>query len=135
MNRGRATRSVPQRLIRPGGRVTTVLLAGVVFLLPLLAACSKHEGKALPAPKSAETTTTTDPVDLTQVSLTPIALTGKETTTTRPIGGGKASLFGRVVDSDGNPVGYAIEGMSVRCDGCGARYSIVLRPAKEVVFV
>jgi len=107
MNRGRATRSVPQRLIRPGGRVTTVLLAGVVFLLPLLAACSKHEGKALPAPKSAETTTTTDPVDLTQVSLTPIALTGKETTTTRPIGGGKASLFGRVVDSDGNPVPQA----------------------------
>jgi hypothetical protein len=88
-------------------RLTTVLLGGVVLLLPLLAACSKHEGKALPAPKAAETTTTTDPVDLTQVSLTPIALTGKPTTTTRPVGGGKASIFGRVVDTDGNPVPQA----------------------------
>jgi hypothetical protein len=89
-------------------RLTTVLLGGLVLLLPLLAACSKHEGKALPPPKAAETTTTTDPVDLTQVSLTPIAMTGKPTTTTRPVGGGKASIFGRVVDTDGNPVPQAL---------------------------
>jgi hypothetical protein len=89
-------------------RLTTVLLGGLVLLLPLLAACSKHEGKALPPPKAAETTTTTDPVDLTQVSLTPIAMTGKPTTTTRPLGGGTASIFGRVVDTDGNPVPQAL---------------------------
>src|SRR5213078_4803555 len=66
-----------------------------VLLLPLLAGCSKHEGKALPRPKAPDTTTTTDPINLTQVSITPIALTGK------------ASLFGRVVDTDGNPVPQA----------------------------
>jgi hypothetical protein len=76
----------------------------MVLLLPLLAGCSKHEGKALPAPKPGETTTTTAPADLTQVSLQPIALTGKPTTTTRPVGGGKATIAGRVVDTDGNPV-------------------------------
>ncbi len=86
------------------GRLVTVGLAGLVLLLPLLAGCSKHEGKALPAPKAGETTTTTDPVDLTQVSLEPIAVTGKPTTTTRPLGGGKATIAGRVIDSDGNPV-------------------------------
>jgi hypothetical protein len=88
-------------------RLTTVGVAGVVLLLPLLAGCSKHEGKALPRPKAPDTTTTTDPVDLTQVSITPIALTGNPTTTTRPIGGGKASIFGRVVDTDGAPVPQA----------------------------
>jgi len=86
------------------GRFVTVGLGGLVLLLPLLAGCSKHEGKALPAPKAGETTTTTDPVDLTQVSLEPIAVTGKPTTTTRPLGGGKATIAGRVIDSDGNPV-------------------------------
>ena len=85
-------------------RLATIVLGGVVLLLPLLAGCSKHEGKALPAPKPGETTTTTAPVDLTQVSLQPIALTGKPTTTTRPVGGGKATIAGRVVDTDGNPV-------------------------------
>ena len=82
--------------------------AALALLLPLLAGCSKHDGKALPAPKVPETTTTTDPIDLTQVSLTPIAVTGKPTTTTRPIGGGKASIFGRVVDTDGNAVPQAL---------------------------
>lgn len=90
-------------------RLTVIApLAALALLLPLLAGCSKHEGKALPAPKVGETTTTTDPIDLTQVSLTPIAVTGKPTTTTRPPGGGKAALFGRVVDSDGSPVPQAL---------------------------
>jgi hypothetical protein len=83
-------------------------VAALALLLPLLAGCSKHEGKALPTPKVPETTTTTDPIDLTQVSLTPIAVIGKPTTTTRPLGGGKASLFGRVVDGDGNSVPQAL---------------------------
>ena len=85
-------------------RLFTAGLGGLVLLLPLLAGCSKHEGKALPAPKTGETTTTTTPVDLTQVSLQPISVSGKPTTTTRPLGGGKASIAGRVVDSDGNVV-------------------------------
>jgi hypothetical protein len=85
-------------------RVATIGVTGLVLLLPLLAACSKDEGKALPAPKPDESTTTTEPVNFTQVSLEPIAVSGNPTSTTRPLGGGKASLFGRVLDSFGNPV-------------------------------
>ena len=85
-------------------RVATVGLTGLVLLLPLLAACSKDEGKALPAPRPEESTTTTEPVDFTQVSLAPLAVEGKPTSTTRPLGGGKASLFGKVLDSFDNPV-------------------------------
>jgi hypothetical protein len=85
-------------------RLVTLGLGGLVLLLPLLAGCSKHEGKALPAPKTPETTTTTDPVNLTQVSLQPIAVKSRESTTTRPLGGGKASIAGRVVDTDGASV-------------------------------
>jgi hypothetical protein len=88
-------------------RLVTLGLGGLVLLLPLLAACSKHEGKALPAPSTGETTTTTDPVDLTRVSLQPIAVSAKATSTTRPLGGGKATIAGRVVDTDGNPVAGA----------------------------
>ena len=95
------------RGVRPG-RAAGLALVALALLLPLLAGCSKKEGKALPAPKAPETTTTTDPIDLTQVSITPIAMTGKPTTTTRPIGGGKASIFGRVVDTDGAPVPQAL---------------------------
>ena len=54
-----------------------VLVVGVALLLPLLAGCSKKEGKALPDPQPSETTTTTDPIDLTSVSLEPIAVKGK----------------------------------------------------------
>jgi hypothetical protein len=79
-------------------------LSGLVLLLPLLAACSKDEGKALPPPGPEESTTTTEPINLTSVSLEPIAVDGKPTSTTRPLGGGKASLAGRVVDSFGSPV-------------------------------
>jgi hypothetical protein len=86
----------------------TAPLVALALLLALLAGCSRHEGKALPAPPVPETTTSTDPINLTQVSITPIAVTGKATTTTRPLGGGKASLFGRVVDSDGVPVPQAL---------------------------
>ena len=85
-------------------RLATLGLGGLVLLLPLLAGCTKHDGKALPKPAPAESTTTTAPVDLTQVSIQPISVTGKPTTTTRPLGGGKASIAGRVVDTDGNPV-------------------------------
>jgi hypothetical protein len=82
-------------------RLAILGLSGVVLLLPLLAACSKDEGRALPTPKPGETTTTTAPVDFTQVFLEPIAVTGKPTSTTRPLGGGKATIAGRVVDPDG----------------------------------
>lgn len=85
-------------------RLAAVLIASSALLLPLLAGCSKDEGKALPAPKPTETTATTAPIDLTSVSLEPIAVTGKETSTTRPLGGGKAAIFGRVIDPDGNSV-------------------------------
>jgi hypothetical protein len=84
--------------------LATVLLAGTALLLPLLAGCSEDEGKALPAPKPAESTTTTEPIDLTNVSLEPIAVKGKDTSTTRPLGGGKATIFGKVVDSEGQAV-------------------------------
>jgi hypothetical protein len=84
------------------------VVAGVALLLPLLAACSKDEGKALPKPVPGESTTTTEPIDLTHVSLEPIAVSGKETTTTRPLGGGKAVILGKVVDADGNPVPQAL---------------------------
>jgi hypothetical protein len=85
----------------PRGPLAVALLAAGALLLPLLSACSKDEGKALPAPKPSETTTTTQPIDLTSVSLEPIAVTGKPTSTTRPLGGGQATIFGHVVDSDG----------------------------------
>lgn len=85
-------------------RIATLGLSGLVLLLPLLASCSKDEGKALPPPRPDETTTTTEPINLTAVSLEPIAVDGKPTSTTRPLGGGKASITGRVLDSFGNPV-------------------------------
>jgi hypothetical protein len=85
-------------------RLAAVVLAGAALLLPLLAGCSKDEGRALPAPKPSDTTTSTEPIDLTRVSLEPIAVAGKPTSTTRPLGGGKAAIFGRVVDTDGNPI-------------------------------
>jgi hypothetical protein len=90
------------------GRLAPVVVAGVALLLPLLAACSKDEGKALPKPVPGESTTTTEPIDLTHVSLEPIAVSGKETSTTRPLGGGKAVLLGKVVDADGKPVPGAL---------------------------
>jgi hypothetical protein len=89
-------------------RLATVAAGAAVLLLPLLAGCSKHDGRALPAPKPGETTTTTDPVDLTKVSLEAISVTGKPTTTTRPIGGGKATISGRVIDDGGNIVPGAL---------------------------
>jgi hypothetical protein len=88
-------------------RIATFGLSGLVLLLPLLASCSKDEGTTLPPPRPDETTTTTEPINLTAVSLEPIAVDGKPTSTTRPLGGGKASIAGRVVDSSGNPVGGA----------------------------
>lgn len=85
-------------------RLTTFGLSGFLLLLPLLAACSKDEGKALPPPRPEESTTTTEPINLTAVSIEPIAVDGKATSTTRPLGGGKASITGRVVDPSGTPV-------------------------------
>ncbi|HYH48406.1 MAG TPA: carboxypeptidase-like regulatory domain-containing protein [Acidimicrobiia bacterium] len=90
-------------LVRPK-LVATVVLAAGALLLPLLAGCSKDEGRALPDPAPVETTTSTEPIDLTSVSLEPIAVAGKPTSTTRPLGGGKAVISGRVTDVDGNVV-------------------------------
>jgi hypothetical protein len=84
--------------------VATVVLAAGALLLPLLAGCSKDEGRALPDPGPVESTTTTEPIDLTSVSLEPIAVGGKPTSTTRPLGGGRAEITGRVIDVDGNVV-------------------------------
>ena len=93
--------------MRPG-RLAVAVVAGVALLLPLLAGCSKDDGTALPPPGPAETTTSTEPIDLTQVSLAPISVDGKPTSTTRPLGGGKATILGRVVDADGNAVPGAL---------------------------
>jgi hypothetical protein len=73
----------------------------------LLANRSKDDGRALPKPVTGETTSTTEPIDPTNVSLEPIAASGKPTSTTRPPGGGRAALFGRVIDADNKPVGGA----------------------------
>lgn len=84
--------------------LAAVVVVGVLAVaLPLLAGRSKDDGTALPARSAEETTTSTEPIDLTSVSLEPIAA-GKGTSTTRPLGGGKAVIFGRVVDSEGSPV-------------------------------
>jgi len=89
-------------------RLTVIVVAACVALLPLLGGCSKKEHKAAQPPTAEESTSTTEPVDLTHVSLEPIAVTGKATSTTRPLGGGKASVFGRVVDTEGAPVPGAL---------------------------
>ena len=81
--------------------VAVVVVAAVA--LPLLANRSKDDGTALRTPVP-ETTTTTEPIDLTNVSLEPISAAGKPTSTTRPIGGGKAAILGKVIDADGNSV-------------------------------
>jgi hypothetical protein len=84
--------------------LAAVVVVGVIAVaIPLLANRSKDEGRAIPTPSPEETTSSTEPIDLTSVSLEPIAA-GKGTSTTRPPGGGKAAIFGRVVDSDGHPV-------------------------------
>jgi hypothetical protein len=84
--------------------LAALVVAGVAAVaLPLLANRSKDDGRALPKPVG-ETTTTTEPIDLTHVSLEPIAAAGKPTSTTRPVGGGKAAILGRVVDADGHSV-------------------------------
>ncbi len=89
-------------------RKLKVLAAGgvvvaVAVLLPFLASRSKDDGTALRTPVPESTTSSTEPIDLTSVSLEPIAA-GKPTSTTRPLGGGKAAIFGKVVDADGKPV-------------------------------
>lgn len=87
--------------------LAAVVVVGVIAVaLPFLAGRSKDEGRALRASVPEETTSSTEPIDLTSVSLEPIAA-GKGTSTTRPPGGGKAAIFGKVVDVDGNAVGGA----------------------------
>jgi hypothetical protein len=80
-----------------------VAVGALAVALPFLAGRSKDDGKALPASAPEATTSSTEPIDLTSVVLEPIAA-GKGTSTTRPLGGGKAAIFGKVVDSDGAPV-------------------------------
>lgn len=87
--------------------LAAVVVIGVVAVaLPFLVGRSKDDGKALRAAVPETTTSSTEPIDLTSVSLEPIAA-GKATSTTRPPGGGKAAIFGRVIDADGKPVGGA----------------------------
>ena len=103
--RRRAPRAAMSRARKILAGVAVVGVAAVA--LPLLANRSKDDGRALPKPVTGETTSTTEPIDLTNVSLEPIAASGKPTSTTRPPGGGKAALFGRVIDADNRPVGGA----------------------------
>jgi hypothetical protein len=87
--------------------LAAVVVVGVVAVaLPFLVGRSKDDGKALRAPVPETTTSSTEPIDLTSVSLEPIAA-GKATSTTRPLGGGKAAIFGRVIEAGGKPVGGA----------------------------
>jgi hypothetical protein len=84
--------------------LAAVVAVGVVAVaVPFLVGRSKDDGKALRAPVPESTTSSTEPIDLTSVVLEPIAA-GKGTSTTRPPGGGKAAIFGKVIDSDGKPV-------------------------------
>ncbi len=56
-------------------------------------------------PKSRESTTTTEPVDLTQVSLEPIAARGQaDLDHPARSAGGRRPSSGKVIDADGNPV-------------------------------
>ena len=79
------------------------VVVAVAVLLPFLASRSKDDGTSLRTPVPESTTSSTEPIDLTSVSLEPIAA-GKDTSTTRPLGGGKAAIFGKVIDADGQPV-------------------------------
>lgn len=90
-------------------RIRRLVVAGVVVAFGLAACTSeaKDDGQTLPPPSSTSTTVTTTPIDLTQVSLNPLP-PGKPTTTTRPPGPGKASLFGKVRDADGVPIAGAL---------------------------
>jgi hypothetical protein len=90
--------------------VTVVRSACAAVLALCLVAgadCSKDDGKTLPAPNPSSTTTTSAPVDFSEVALAPIT-PGKEPPVTRPPGPGKASIAGRVVDSSGAPVPLAM---------------------------
>jgi hypothetical protein len=83
--------------------------AGAVLLALCLAAgaCSSDDGQSLPTPSSSSTTTTTLPLDFSEVALAPIA-PGKQPPVTRPPGPGKASIAGKVVDTDGAPIAGAM---------------------------
>jgi hypothetical protein len=71
------------------------------------AACSSDDGKALPAPQASSSTTSTTPLDFSQVALAPVA-PGKPPPVTRPPGPGRASIAGRVIDTTGAPVAQAL---------------------------
>ncbi|MGH9003331.1 MAG: hypothetical protein ACRDYV_09395, partial [Acidimicrobiia bacterium] len=71
------------------------------------AACSSEDGQELPAPASSSTTTSTQPVDFSEVALAPIPA-GKSPPITRPPGPGKASIAGKVLDDKGTPVPGAL---------------------------
>jgi hypothetical protein len=84
------------------------LAAPLVLAVCLAAgACSSDDGRSLPAPKPSATTTTTLPVDFSEVALAPIA-PGKKPPVTRPPGPGKASIAGKVIDTNGAPVASAV---------------------------
>ncbi len=66
-------------------------------------ACSSDDGQSLPTPGSSSTTTTTAPLDFSEVALSPVA-PGKQPPVTRPPGPPRASIAGKVVDTVGTPV-------------------------------
>jgi hypothetical protein len=85
----------------------TAVAVVIALVLAAGAACSSDDGQQLPAPDPSSTTTTTLPVDFSEVALAPIA-PGKEPPVTRPPGGGRASIAGRVVDTSGAPIPQAL---------------------------
>jgi len=91
-------------------RVGSAVLAAAVAL-PVLVACrDSGDGTAIekPAPtSSSSTTSSTEPVNYSQVSLVPIT-PGTPTPLTRPREPGKASISGRVIDDAGAPVAGAV---------------------------
>jgi hypothetical protein len=87
--------------------VVRTALAAVALCLVAGAACSSDDGKSLPAPDPSSTTTTTLPVDFSEVALAPVT-PGNPPPVTRPPGPGKAAIAGRVVDTSGAPVPQAM---------------------------
>ena len=86
---------------RPGGRSSCS--GWRPSLLPLLAACSKDDGRALRQARRRSRRPPPNRSTSPASSLEPIAVTGASRR--RPPGpsaGGKAALFGKVVDADGN---------------------------------
>lgn len=85
-------------------RLSFLVLAAVV----VAGACSDGDDRSQPTPETVpSTTSTTIPIDYSEVALAPVP-TGKTPPSTRPPGPGRASIAGRVLDTSGSPAPQAI---------------------------